>query len=229
MKTQAQFMNAKISDLYEYFAQTTSLLDKQIGFNADKGLIKGVDEFGNEVVVKKNQYAEYDVYIKTGEGEWDEEPVKTVHLKTTEDGNLLDVKACKTILLSESQEPHLVGKESQTKSYGIRFWASHGLVGLEESSKKDGYHHRFEKGEEVFWVEDASKTRSGGRRHWLHGDEIISDLKEEKGKDNEDRSATLKKVLEARTREDKKAALKEFHSQQSPVGVKRRTALKFDR
>ena len=28
---------------------------------------------------------------------------------------------------------------------------------------------------------------------------------------------------------DKKAALKEFHSQQSPVGVKRRTALKFDR
>ena len=31
------------------------------------------------------------------------------------------------------------------------------------------------------------------------------------------------------TKEGKKKALKEFHSQQSPAGVKRRTALKFDR
>lgn len=58
---------------------------------------------------------------------------------------------------------------------------------------------------------------------------LLTTLKEEKEKDKEGRSATLKKVLETKSREGKRAALKEFHSQQSPAGVKRRTALKFDR
>ena len=58
---------------------------------------------------------------------------------------------------------------------------------------------------------------------------LLTTLKEEKERDKEARSATLKKVLESKSREDKRAALKEFHSQQSPVGVQRRTALKFDR
>ena len=55
--------------------------------------------------------------------------------------------------------------------------------------------------------------------------EKVEELKSEKKKDKKGRSDTLKKLLKASSNEGKK----EVHSQQSPVGVKRRTALKFDR
>ena len=70
------------------------------------------------------------------------------------------------------------------------------------------------------FIEHLSKQNSS---------ELLTTLKEEKEKDKDGRDTTLKKVLEAKSREGKKAALKEFHSQQSSAGVIRRTALKFDR
>lgn len=72
----------------------------------------------------------------------------------------------------------------------------------------------------------SSKGMDSVKDEWK---EKVEGLKVEKSMDAEGRSATLKKVLEAGTKEGKKKALKEFHSQKSPAGVKRRTALKFDR
>ena len=59
--------------------------------------------------------------------------------------------------------------------------------------------------------------------------EKVEGLKFEKEMDRPARSATLKKVLEAGSKQDKMKVLKEFHSKKSPAGIKRHTALKFDR
>lgn len=76
--------------------------------------------------------------------------------------------------------------------------------------------------------ENGELTKSDGqlRCEWTEKKES---LKVEKEMDKKERSDTLKKVLEASSKEEKKKVLKEFHSQQSPANVKRRTALKFDR
>ncbi|MBR6412349.1 MAG: hypothetical protein IKS41_04225 [Alphaproteobacteria bacterium] len=72
-------------------------------------------------------------------------------------------------------------------------------------------------------------TRTGNsetRKEWK---EKVEELKLEKKADKKGRSDTFKKLLKASSREVKKEILRDFHSQQSPAGVKRRTALKFDR
>ncbi len=95
------------------------------------------------------------------------------------------------------------------------------LDGLLYRVDEDGRikYSRWEKGDRVATDDEI-------RREW---GETVEGLKYEKEMDKAGRSATLKKVLEAASKEDKKKALQEFHSKESPVGVKRRTALKFDR
>lgn len=200
MKTQTQFMNAKFSDLKKYFDQIISLTNNHINV---KGLMNGVvDEFGNEVVIVKNRYYEYDVYIKTGEGKWDEMPVKTIHMKTKDAGCLFDISSGKTILVDDDKKPHFVGGMSESKMYAVECWekGEGKLLRISETSKEGAYSHWIKEGEKEFlWVEETSTKRTDGRCHWLHGDEIVSDLKEEKGKDKKSLPTNLKRELKTKT------------------------------
>ena len=99
-----------------------------------------------------------------------------------------------------------------------------------KNGERDGLGYQVDKNGEIRYSRykhDVEVAEDGTiRQQWR---ETVEGLKYEKKQDEFARSATLKKVLEAGTKEDKKKALKELHSKESPVGVKRRTALKFDR
>ena len=108
----------------------------------------------------------------------------------------------------------------------------------DNSGHEQGYIHFDEHGRK----HGLEKTPAGGYTLYHHGQKIksnleitkewrrnVDELKVEKKWDKDARSDTLKEVLSTKTRKGQKELLRKFHASKPPRGVKRRTALKFDK